>query len=231
MKMRNVLLTIGIGIIALSSCNSQNKKSKDKMELETEIDSVSYALGVNLGSNVKKSGMEEINTDAFGAAATAILAGEELKMTEEEAMKVLNDYFGAIQMRKAEAATAEGRTWLAENAKKEGVTTTASGLQYSIIESGSGATPSLTDQVTTHYTGKLIDGTTFDSSVERGQPATFPVNGVIVGWTEALQLMKEGDKWKLYIPSELAYGERSPSPAIPANSVLIFDIELISVNK
>lgn len=122
----------------------------------------------------------------------------------------------------------EGEAFLAENAKKEGVTVTASGLQYEVIASGSGATPTLSDTVETHYTGRFMDGTEFDSSVTRGQPLTFPVTGVIAGWTEALQLMQEGDKWKLYIPSELAYGERGVGP-IPPNATLIFDIELLAV--
>ena len=121
-----------------------------------------------------------------------------------------------------------GEAFLAENAKKEGVTVTASGLQYEIIASGSGATPTLSDTVETHYTGRFMDGTEFDSSVTRGQPLTFPVTGVIAGWTEALQLMQEGDKWKLYIPSKLAYGERGVGP-IPPNATLIFDIELLAV--
>jgi len=123
---------------------------------------------------------------------------------------------------------AKGEAFLAENAKQEGITVTASGLQYKVITSGSGATPTLSDTVETHYTGKFLDGSEFDSSVSRGQPLTFPVTGVIAGWTEALQLMQEGDKWQLFIPSDLAYGERGVGP-IPANATLIFDIELISV--
>ena len=122
----------------------------------------------------------------------------------------------------------KGEAFLAENANKEGITVTASGLQYEVIASGSGATPTLSDTVETHYTGRFMDGTEFDSSVTRGQPLTFPVTGVIAGWTEALQLMQEGDKWKLYIPSELAYGERGVGP-IPPNATLIFDIELLAV--
>jgi FKBP-type peptidyl-prolyl cis-trans isomerase FklB len=121
--------------------------------------------------------------------------------------------------------------FLAANAKKDGVTTTASGLQYTVIKSGTGTSPKATDQVKVHYTGTTIDGNVFDSSVQRGQPAVFPVNAVIPGWVEALQLMKVGDKWQLFIPARLAYGENSPSPAIPANSVLIFEVELIDIEK
>ena len=128
--------------------------------------------------------------------------------------------------------TAEsGDSFLAENARKEGVKTTASGLQYQVIKSGTGATPKLTDGVKVHYHGTLINGTVFDSSVERGEPISFPVSGVIAGWTEALQLMKVGDKWKLFIPAKLAYGDRSPSPKIPANSPLIFEVELLDIEK
>ena len=135
----------------------------------------------------------------------------------------------AVAEKKADATPGTkldaGGQFLAENAKKEGVKTTASGLQYLVIKSGTGATPKLTDGVKVHYHGTLINGTVFDSSVERGQPISFPVGGVIPGWTEALQLMKVGDKWKLFIPAKLAYGEQSPSPAIPPNSVLIFEVE------
>jgi FKBP-type peptidyl-prolyl cis-trans isomerase FklB len=127
--------------------------------------------------------------------------------------------------------SATGGDFLAENAKKEGVKTTASGLQYLVIKSGTGATPKLTDGVKVHYHGTLTDGTVFDSSVERGEPISFPVSGVIPGWTEALQLMKVGDKWKLFIPAKLAYGEQSPSPRIPPNSVLLFEVELLGIEK
>ena len=127
--------------------------------------------------------------------------------------------------------SAAGDAFLAENAKKEGVKTTASGLQYKVIKSGTGESPKLTDTVKVHYHGTLIDGTVFDSSVQRGQPVSFPVGGVIPGWVEALQLMKVGDKWQLFIPAKLAYGDQSPSPAIPPNSVLIFEVELLGIEK
>jgi FKBP-type peptidyl-prolyl cis-trans isomerase FklB len=130
-----------------------------------------------------------------------------------------------------DAKSDPGEIFLAANAKKDGVTTTASGLQYKVIKSGTGDSPKATDQVKVHYTGTTIDGTVFDSSVQRGQPAVFPVNAVIPGWVEALQLMKVGDKWQLVIPARLAYGAQSPSPAIPPNSVLIFEVELIDIEK
>jgi FKBP-type peptidyl-prolyl cis-trans isomerase FklB len=132
----------------------------------------------------------------------------------------------------APSATSDpGAAFLAANAKKDGVTTTASGLQYKVIKSGMGESPKLSDTVKVHYQGTLIDGTIFDSSIQRGQPITFPVSGVIAGWTEALQLMKVGDKWQLFIPARLAYGEQSPTPAIPPNSVLIFEVELLGIEK
>ena len=132
---------------------------------------------------------------------------------------------------KTEMKTISGDAFLAENAKKEGVISTASGLQYKVLKSGTGASPKPTDTVKVHYQGTLIDGTIFDSSIQRGQPITFPVTGVIPGWVEALQLMKVGDKWQLFIPAKLAYGDQSPSPAIPPNSVLIFEVELIDIEK
>jgi FKBP-type peptidyl-prolyl cis-trans isomerase FklB len=129
------------------------------------------------------------------------------------------------------AKAGAGEAFLAENAKKEGVTTTASGLQYKVLKSGMGESPKVSDTVKVHYQGTLIDGTIFDSSIQRGEPISFPVNAVIPGWTEALQLMKVGDKWQLFIPARLAYGDQSPSPAIPANSVLIFEVELLGIEK
>jgi FKBP-type peptidyl-prolyl cis-trans isomerase FklB len=132
---------------------------------------------------------------------------------------------------KADAKSADGESFLAANAKKAGVVTTASGLQYKVLKSGTGEMPKATDQVKVDYTGTLIDGTVFDSSVQRGEPAVFPVNAVIPGWVEALQLMKVGDKWQLFIPAKLAYGDQSPSPTIPPNSVLIFEVELLNIQK
>ena len=131
----------------------------------------------------------------------------------------------------SDAKSADGETFLAANAKKEGVITTASGLEYKVMKSGAGESPKLADKVKVHYHGTLIDGTVFDSSVQRGEPIVFPVGAVIPGWVEALQLMKVGDKWQLFIPAKLAYGEQSPSPAIPANSVLIFEVELLGIEK
>ncbi len=207
----------------------QTSNNSNIMKLENELDSVSYALGINLANNVKKSGMTKMNTDAMGTAISATLSGDTVLMTEEESGKILNDYFSRLQKEEAERLSKVGREWLAENATKSGVTTKPSGLQYKVLKSGTGKTPGATDKVTTHYHGTFIDGKIFDSSMDRGQPASFGVNQVIKGWTEALQLMKEGDEWELYIPYNLAYGEQG-RPGIPPYSTLIFKINLISVD-
>ena len=177
-----------------------------------------------------------INPDALAAAMKDIFAGAKPQLTDEEVQQVMQDFqkkMMAKQMAAREEGLAknkgEGEKFLAENKKKEGVKTTASGLQYKVIKDGTGKTPKATDTVKTHYRGTLINGTEFDSSYKRGEPAEFPVNGVIKGWTEALQLMKEGAKWQLFIPSNLAYGERGAGQAIGPNATLIFDIELLDI--
>lgn len=208
--------------------------AQDKTDLKDPVKRVSYCIGVNIGSDMKRQGIE-IDPKAMAAGLTEAFAGKP-SLTEDEIRETLTKFSNemrekmtAKQKVDGDKNTKLGETFLAENAKKEGVKVLASGLQYKVIKSGTGKTPKLTDQVKTHYHGTLIDGSVFDSSVQRGEPAQFGVNQVIAGWTEALQLMKEGDKWQLYIPAKLAYGERAPSPKIGANSTLIFDIELISV--
>ncbi|MEC8273499.1 MAG: FKBP-type peptidyl-prolyl cis-trans isomerase, partial [Bacteroidota bacterium] len=156
--------------------------------------------------------------------------GNEVIINEEDANMLLQEYYIELSQKKSQEAISIGQAFLDENAKNEGVITTASGLQYEVINKGTGATPVESDQVTVHYHGTLVDGTVFDSSVERGQPATFPVNGVIPGWVEALQLMNVGSKYKLYIPSDLAYGERGAGGSIGPNETLIFEVELLSIN-
>ena len=208
--------------------------AQDKTDLKDPVKRVSYCIGVNIGSDMKRQGIE-IDPKAMAAGLTEAFAGKP-SLTEDEIRETLTKFSNemrekmtAKQKVDGDKNTKLGEAFLAENAKKEGVKVLASGLQYKVIKSGTGKTPKLTDQVKTHYHGTLIDGSVFDSSVQRGEPAQFGVNQVIAGWTEALQLMKEGDKWQLYIPAKLAYGERAPSPKIGANSTLIFDIELISV--
>lgn len=196
----------------------------------TNMDSLSYSLGVLLAQNIKSFGFEHIDANDIAKGIDDVLANRPTGVSIEQANTIVSNEIALINEKKSGPMIEEGKKFLADNAKKAGVKTTASGLQYEVINSGEGATPKLTDQVTTHYRGTLINGKQFDSSYDRGEPATFPVNGVIKGWTEALQMMKEGDKWRLYIPYNLAYGERGAGQDIPPYSTLIFDIELLKVN-
>jgi len=211
--------------------SAESNISEASVTLETKLDSVCYGLGVDIADNLKGQGLGDLNVEAMAKGLRDILNDSELAISKEAVGPLLNEYIGQMQAEKAKEAAKEGEEFLAINATKKGVVTLESGMQYEVLSSGSGATPELNDKVTTHYTGTLIDGTVFDSSVERGQPASFPVSGVIKGWTEALQLMKEGDKWKLYIPYDLAYGDRGAGADIGPYSTLIFEIELISVDK
>ena len=193
------------------------------------MEKVSYSLGVNVAKSVKSQGLESIDSDAIAKAFKDVFEGNTLEISEEEANIVLQDYFGKLANEKQKVNVEAGQKFLDENAKRDGVVTTATGLQYEVLKEGSGDSPKETDNVTVHYHGTLIDGTVFDSSVDRGQPATFPVNGVIPGWVEALQLMNPGAKYKLFIPSNLAYGERGAGGAIGPNATLVFEVELISI--
>jgi len=196
----------------------------------TEKEQVSYSLGVNIASNIKQQGFEDISIEVFTSAIQDVFGDKALKIDLATGGQILNEYFQKIQERKFSKNVEEGQAFLKENSTKEGVVTLPSGLQYKILKEGNGPKPKETDQVTTHYHGTLINGTVFDSSVQRGQPATFPVNGVIQGWVEALQLMPTGSKWQLYVPSDLAYGTRGASDDIGPNTTLIFDVELIAIN-
>ncbi|MDE5981628.1 MAG: FKBP-type peptidyl-prolyl cis-trans isomerase [Duncaniella sp.] len=203
-----------------------------------ELDRISYALGLSMGNNFRASGINEINVQDFADGVAAVFNGLAPKMSYDEAKEEIRKYFTAMEERqKAEAekigqVNAEaGKAFLAENGKRVEVKTTPSGLQYEVITEGNGQQPTADDRVEVHYTGTLIDGTVFDSSVERGVPATFGVTQVIPGWVEALQLMKEGSKWKLFIPSELAYGPQGAGGLIGPNSTLIFEVELLKVIK
>lgn len=193
------------------------------------MEKVSYALGMSIANNLMASGIKNLNTEEFVKAIKASLAGEQPAMSVMEAQQILNDYFTKLQEEQTAAVKAEGEAFLAENAKKEGVVTLPSGLQYKVLNAGTGATPKASDSVECHYEGRLIDGSVFDSSYQRGETATFGVTQVIAGWVEALQLMKEGDKWQLYIPYNLAYGERGAGAQIPPYATLIFDVELVKV--
>lgn len=193
---------------------------------------VSYIIGRDMATNLKKQGID-IEAASFTQGLKDVLEGKPSSLSQDEVqqtMTQLQQEMGQKQGASGAENQKEGETFLAENKTKEGIKTLPSGLQYDVIKEGTGKSPSKTDQVTTHYHGTLIDGTVFDSSYERNQPATFPVNGVITGWTEALQLMKEGAKWKLFIPSDLAYGSQGAGDMIGPNTTLIFDVELISVH-
>ncbi len=203
-----------------------------------ELDRISYALGLSMGNNFRSSGIEKIDVEDFAAGVAAVFSGEKPRMTYDEAKDEIRTFFQAMEERQRAASEEMGKVnaeageaFLKENGAREGVNTTASGLQYEVLEEGDGIRPDSGDQVTVHYTGRLIDGTVFDSSVERGEPATFGVTQVIPGWVEALQLMKEGDKWRLFIPSALAYGPNGAGGVIGPNATLIFDVELIKVIK
>ncbi|TCO07236.1 FKBP-type peptidyl-prolyl cis-trans isomerase [Natronoflexus pectinivorans] len=195
------------------------------------MDKVSYALGMNIAHNLSSNGMGSVNYDDFLSGFKAVMEKENAAMDGNEANQVLNAHFSALEAEKQKVNKQAGEDFLAENAKREGVITLKSGLQYEVVQDGNGKTPSATDQVKCHYHGTLIDGTVFDSSVQRGEPAVFPVNGVIQGWVEALQMMKEGSKWRLYVPSSLAYGSRGAGGAIGPDTTLIFDVELIGIEK
>ncbi len=195
------------------------------------MDKLSYAWGMALGQQLRGMGVENLDKEAFNEAVAAAFDGKETKISAEEAQKLIQEYLQELTSKKEAQIKAVGEKFLAENGKKENVITTASGLQYLVEKEGTGAQPAATDEVTVHYTGKLLDGTVFDSSVSRGEPATFPLNRVIPGWTEGVQLMKEGGKYTFFIPSDLAYGPQGVPNAIPPHSTLIFDVELIKVIK
>lgn len=195
------------------------------------MDKLSYAWGLAMGRQLQGMGMKELNTDDFKDGVKAVFDGSEPAMSVEEAQKLIQDYLNDLQKKAEESAKAAGTKFLEENRKNEGVKETASGLQYVVEKEGEGAQPSAEDEVTVHYTGRLLDGTVFDSSVNRGEPATFPLNRVIPGWTEGVQLMKEGARYTFFIPSDLAYGPQGIPGAIPAHSTLIFEVELLKVIK
>lgn len=194
------------------------------------MDKLSYALGLSMGQNFKGSGVDKLNADDFADALRAVYGEGTPAMTYDEAKQVVQEYFTNLQSKAGEMNAKAGKEYLANNAKEEGVKVTESGLQYLVVKEGNGKKPGPNDVVTVHYTGRLIDGTVFDSSVERGEPATFAVGQVIPGWVEGLQLMSEGSAYRLFIPSELAYGEHGTGPIQP-NSTLIFDVQLLKVGK
>ena len=200
------------------------------MKYTEELDKVSYCLGLSFASNLLSSGVNTINPEALLDALKTVYAGQMPEITPEEANKILQDFFTKLQEDRGSAAKEAGEKFLNENKGQEGVITLPSGLQYKVISNGNGAIPKASDTVKCHYEGRLINGAVFDSSYRRGEPAEFPVNGVIAGWVEALQLMPVGSKWELYIPQELAYGSRDMGQIKPF-STLIFEVELVGIEN
>ena len=200
------------------------------------MDKLSYALGIGIGSQLAGMGAKELNIDDFAQAIKDVISGSELKVDNAEAQTLVQNFFQEQEAKQqaaaaeaGKAAKAAGEAFLAENGKKDGIVTLPSGLQYQVLKEGNGKKPSSTDQVVCHYEGTLIDGTVFDSSYQRNQPATFGLNQVIAGWTEGVQLMQEGAKYRFFIPYKLAYGERGAGAQIPPFAALVFDVELIEV--
>lgn len=194
-----------------------------------DMDRVSYALGMSVANNIKASGVKNLKVADFAAAMEDVFAGTGCRMETHEAQELLNGFFRELQQSQIREMKEEGERFLEENGRKEGVVTLPSGLQYKILKEGKGARPTAEGRVKCNYEGKLINGTVFDSSYARNTPAVFPVNGVIQGWVEALQLMNEGSQWELYIPYNLAYGERGAGESIPPYSALVFKVELLEV--
>ena len=193
------------------------------------MDKFSYGLGMGIGQNLLSMGVKDMSVEDFIKGISDVLAGNNTEITHAEAQKVVNEHFQKMAEEAYAVNKEAGEKFLAENAKKEGVVVLTSGLQYEVLTEGNGKKPSATDRVQCHYEGTLIDGTIFDSSIKRGEPAVFGVNQVIRGWVEALQLMQEGAKWRLYIPYDMAYGEHGAGEMIPPYSALVFDVELIKV--
>lgn len=194
------------------------------------MEKLSYALGMIIGRNLKEMGVEQLSAADCAAAVEAVVSGKEPAMTDGEAQRLVQGFVEGRRERAGKAVREAGEKFLAENARKEGVTVLPSGLQYQVLRGAEGRKPGAADSVTCHYEGRLIDGTVFDSSYRRGEPATFPLSGVIAGWTEGLQLMAEGAKHRLFIPWQLAYGERGAGQSIPPYAALVFDVELLKVN-
>ncbi|MFK7806522.1 MAG: FKBP-type peptidyl-prolyl cis-trans isomerase [Saprospiraceae bacterium] len=249
--MKKISIILAVAMISLVSCSPKQSAVVAAVETPTpapeatqtnntittmKVDSVSYSLGVLLATNLKQQGFDDLNSDDLSSAINDVLAGKKTMVSPTEANQIVMQYQQA-KAKEQEAANAlkfagnkeEGATFLAKNKEREGVQTTASGLQYEVMTQGDGAKPKPSDKVKVHYHGTLIDGTVFDSSVDRGQPATFGVTQVISGWVEGLQLMNVGSKYKFFIPYDLAYGERSAGPSIGPFSTLVFEVELLGI--
>lgn len=213
-----ILCMAGVMVFVLNPLKAQN------------MDSLSYSLGVLVGGNLMEQGFDRIDAASLAQGISDIVSGK-AQLDPAEANRIVQDWMENKEKSRFAEKIAQSEAFFRENSGKPGITSLPSGLQYEVIRSGNGPSPTLTDQVTTHYHGTLLDGTIFDSSVQRGEPATFPVNGVISGWTEALQLMKVGDKWRLFLPSDLAYGARGAGAQIGPFTPLIFEVELLAIQR
>jgi FKBP-type peptidyl-prolyl cis-trans isomerase FklB len=234
---KNVLLLGALALLSLPGFAQKKAVVKGKGTakvnplIKTKIDTVSYGLGQDIGSTLKAQGIDSLNYDLLIKAIKDAAKGTTPLLTKDQCNMSISDYLQKLKAEKMSKNKVVGEQFLAENKTKPGVVTLPSGLQYVILKAGDGPKPTINDKVKTHYHGTLIDGTVFDSSVERGEPISFPVSGVIKGWTEALQLMPVGSKWKLFIPSELAYGDRQAGPKIGPGSALVFEVELLAIEK
>ncbi len=233
-----MIIVVGLGVSAALVAQT---KAKPKVPakapvapvvmMKTGLDSLSYALGLSLAQFYKQQGIKSINTVMISRAINDAMRGQKVLLNEEQMNSSITNYLQKMKSEKASGNKQAGQTFLAANKTKQGIVTLPSGLQYQVVKEGTGPKPTLADTVKCHYHGTLIDGTIFDSSVDRGQPIEFPVSGVIKGWTEALQLMPSGSKWKLFIPSDLGYGDNQAGAKIGPGSTLVFDVELIEIVK
>jgi len=222
------IVVVLLGAIVLTSCN----KKPSSVKLKNDIDSLSYCIGVSIGENLKQAELPSFNTEVFRKAVEDVLSKRETAIKPENAGMYIQEYFTKLQMEQGQKNKQKGEEFLKKNKERKGVITTASGLQYEVLKEGTGPHPTQDDMVSIHYKGMLIDSTIFDSSYERGQPLTFAVSGVIPGFTEALQLMTVGSKYRVWIPSELGYGPNgNPRGGIKPYSVLVFEIELLSIDS
>jgi len=232
MKIKNLLLIAFVGLFA-AACSQSGGGLTGKSKIKSQQDSASYALGANVANSLNsRSGVEELNYSAFINGMKDVFEGEELKIEKGSQNQIIQGYLSSLREKRNQENLKRGEEFLKDNKKKASIETTESGLQYKVIEEGDGKSPGKYDTVKVHYTGTNIDDEVFDSSKDRGKPVEFPVNRVIPGWTEGLQLMKEGSKYKFFIPSELAYGERAPRGSdIEPNQALIFEVELLEVTE
>lgn len=225
--MKNLILATSAFALVLSSCKDKEAGSGDSFSSDRER--FSYSIGMDIARNVKSAQVDSIDYKTFAQGFEDVMESKQTKIAEAESQQIVRNYLMKLQQAKTAESSAKGKEFLADNGKKEGVITTASGLQYKVIKAGNGPKPTAASTVEVHYHGTTVNGEVFDSSIERGEPATFPVGNVIAGWTEALQLMPVGSKWKLFIPSSLAYGEMGQGGVIGPNETLIFEVELLSI--